>query len=393
MWICTPVSPPSRFTGASSHNSNLKAALARHGIEVVESTSYCLNESIEYTSFKKRLFTIAKAVLPSWTSSVLRDIYSIRTNASVAATIRRRIEELRPTLLYERYSDFHSALDIARGAQIPYVLEVHATEEERVHRGVRCLNKRYRKHLCETALGADAVVVVSEELKLELAREGVAPDKMLVMGNAVDDAIFTPRNMRAETRARLRLGNNVAVGFVGSFQHFHGVHYLPELCVRARPSVPDIKFVLIGNGDTEHGRALQQEIRARRLQESFIFCGHKAASDVPPLLEAVDICIIPDATEYGSPVKLFEYGAMAKACMVPNYRPITELITHNESGLVFEAKDVTEMTRCLVRLATDIRLREHCGARLQAKVLDKYTWHANGAVLSQRIRELTHRAR
>jgi glycosyltransferase involved in cell wall biosynthesis len=98
---------------------------------------------------------------------------------------------------------------------------------------------------------------------------------------------------------------------------------------------------------------------------------------MPQLIEAIDVCAIPNATWYGSPTKLFEYGAMGKAVIGPMDTPVDEVVTHNVNGVLFKKGDVKALTDGLYQLVVDRSMRERLGAELQGKLREQITWSKN----------------
>ena len=41
-------------------------------------------------------------------------------------------------------------------------------------------------------------------------------------------------------------------------------------------------------------------------------------------IRQMDIAVLPDSNDYGSPMKIFEYMAAAKAIVAPDYGPVEE---------------------------------------------------------------------
>jgi glycosyltransferase involved in cell wall biosynthesis len=91
----------------------------------------------------------------------------------------------------------------------------------------------------------------------------------------------------------------------------------------------------------------------------------------------MDICVIPNATWYGSPTKLFEYGAMGRAVVASRVPPIQEVIEHGISGLLFAPNDKDDLLKQITSLVADRARREQLGTNLKKKIRTEYTWEKN----------------
>src|SRR5205823_4638589 len=107
---------------------------------------------------------------------------------------------------------------------------------------------------------------------------------------------------------------------------------------------------------------------------------------VPGYINAMDICVIPNATWYGLPTKLFEYGAMGKAIVAPSYPPIQEIIEDGVSGFLFKPEDEADLIRKLAALVNDPHRRRELGNNLQQKIRKNFTWELNTAAVINAVR-------
>jgi glycosyltransferase involved in cell wall biosynthesis len=105
-----------------------------------------------------------------------------------------------------------------------------------------------------------------------------------------------------------------------------------------------------------------------------VFTGLVPFESVPDYIGAMDICVIPQATWYGSPIKLFEYGAMGRPIIAPDWPPIREIMVDGETGLIVSPGTLDPLSSALVRLANDAELRQQLGQRFMERVRAEYSW-------------------
>jgi glycosyltransferase involved in cell wall biosynthesis len=194
-----------------------------------------------------------------------------------------------------------------------------------------------------------------------------------VIPNGVDTERFRPLSAadRAEVRARLGLETPHVVGFVGTFQPFHGLGLLRELIIRTLHR-SDLTWVLVGDGPARDEVAvLADHPRVRLL-------GRRPADEIPQLLGALDVVVAPHQREvkefYFCPIKVLEGMAVGVPCLASNQGDIPELLGRDRAGLTVSTDDPDHWAASLTRLLNDYPFRCQLGTGARARVLSRYTW-------------------
>jgi len=319
----------------------------------------------------------------------MRDFYCIIHDFRFETTIREAITIEKPSLIYERFTDFHrSGLRAAKKAKVPYVVEIHETAEAR--RYTQKLNfHHYNDYvLMKVATGADMVVVVSSMLRDYFTRKGVLGKKILVLPNAVDLELFRSTGQGHRIRRGLGISaEETVIGLVGGMHPYHGIDLLPDVCELIRNECPKVKLLIVGGFKRYKGglSAFKSMLKERRIDNYFILTGGVPIEEVPGYIEAMDICLMPDSNAYGSPLKLFEYGALSKPCIMPRYRPVLDVLVDGQTGLIFQPKSIKDMADKITTLMHDEGLRESLGKNLYNLVSEKHTWHRNARTILGRV--------
>lgn len=127
----------------------------------------------------------------------------------------------------------------------------------------------------------------------------------------------------------------------------------------------------------EHYRELRSLAEELGLQERIIWVGLR--HDVPDLIRAMDVCVLSTHAE-GMPLVLLEAMALERPVIATRVGGIPELITHEETGLLFEKEDDRELAREISMLIDDTeraaqlacRGQEHVRANFnKAKTVDR----------------------
>lgn len=149
-----------------------------------------------------------------------------------------------------------------------------------------------------------------------------------ILKNTIDSAdYFFDENRRKSVRKSLMIPENALVlGHVGRFSPVKNHAYLIDLFRAVHAKRHDSFLLLIGDGELRP--AIAEKIKALSLEDCVVFTGLR--SDVPDLLQAMDVFVFPSLYE-GLPVTLVEAQASGLPCVIsaniPNDCDLTELIT------------------------------------------------------------------
>jgi glycosyltransferase involved in cell wall biosynthesis len=141
-----------------------------------------------------------------------------------------------------------------------------------------------------------------------------------------------------------------------------------------------ISFLAVGGGPELEG--LRSRVASWGLPRGrFVFSGPQPHARVPELLSLADVGVAPfdvashaPLAEFGfywSPLKVFEYMAMALPVVTIDIPPLNEIVRDGREGLLFPTGDVDALVAVLGRLAGDEGLRERLGESARKRVVAK----------------------
>lgn len=343
-----------------------------------------------------------QVILPSERFWDFRELPSFAYNGRLVDLTGRLLAERRPSFLYERYSvNSYAGLVLAREFGVPFVLEYNGSEVWIARNWGRPLRYEVRSQKIEDLLvrGADLVVVVSEPMRAELSNRGVEPNRILVNPNGVDTDQYAPSVDGSRVREKHGLANRTVVGFIGSFEPFHGAEVLADafaMIVAANPAERDgIRLLMIGDG--ARLAATRERVETGGISRETVFAGRTPQADGPAHLAACDILVSPhvpnaDGTPFfGSPTKLFEYMAMGRAIVASRLEQIGEVLVDGETALLVTPGDRMELAAAIARLGADPALRARLGAAARARAVEAHTWLAHTKRIVDAIEHLPAR--
>ncbi|MBA4753503.1 MAG: glycosyltransferase, exosortase A system-associated [Sphingobium sp.] len=321
---------------------------------------------------------------PATGNPVLREWRDIAAHADA---IEALVQQWRPDIIHAHSPVLNAiaAQRVAKRHAIPLVYEIRAFwEDAAVGNGTGTEGSpRYwltRQLETHSVRNADAVAVICEGLRADLATRGIDPAKIIVSPNGVDmDQFGTPVPRDPALTAQLGLEGADVVGFIGSFYDYEGLDDLiaamPRL-VRARPRA---KLLLVGGGPRE--QALRDQALASPFADHIVFVGRVPHDQVEHYYAQIDILAYPRKamrlTDLVTPLKPLEamaQGQLVAASSVGGHR---ELIEDGVTGTLFPPDDPAGMAAALAGLFADRGIWEDRRAVARAFVERERNWSSN----------------
>ncbi len=267
-----------------------------------------------------------------------------------------------------------------RQFDLPLVAMLHQPPGGIDHRPLRTRMSSWLDRLAYR--NVDRVMVASEALADDLVRDGIGPQRLVVVppGRDVADAMGTPLG-------DLRQGRHASVLCVGNWVERKGIHHLLE----AVAMLPEdtVTLHLAGDEDAEprYAERLRVRIRQPDLAGRVVVHGQLSREDVAALYNAGDIFALPSLREpYGT-----VYGeAMAFGLPVVGWSAgnLPHLAQHDREGLLAKPEDVVGLARAIGALALDEPLRRRLGAAAAHAAGKQPTWEESARLFFTTLREV-----
>ncbi|PIE73874.1 MAG: hypothetical protein CSA20_00720 [Deltaproteobacteria bacterium] len=294
-------------------------------------------------------------------------------------------------LVWERSSRLHaSGLYFARQINVPYVLE---WKDHLIDYDLSLFRSRALRLEAEKNFKADFIVVESGVLKDRLTEEGVDPTKILVAHNAVDVTEFSKNEIeRKRIRAKLRIDEDVVLaGYLGSYAFYHDAPCLVQAAslINEHKGTPKIKVLMAGAGkEYPESRELAEKLGV--LDNTLLMIPGVPKDQVPGILSALDIAVLPGSTDIICPIKVQEYMANLLPTIAPDYACNLEVLQDGVTGELFTPNNPEALANKILLLAKDERLRLRLGQKAREEVARRFSWQATwGAALTFILKEIT----
>lgn len=358
------------------HIREIIAGLRRDGHEVLEVALVRSDDTpAPRTEVQPSLLSRLKDHLPD----LLREFAELGYNLVGAFKLLSAARRFQPDFIYERYALFNfSGVLVARWLKIPLILEVNSPlAMEQADLGAQHLGglaRWFERWICNQAA---VVITVSTPLRRILVDMGVDEARIVVMSNGVDPQRFHGRREAGEgVRQRYGLQGKRVVGFVGWVREWHGIEDL----VRGMPQWPDalsdVHLLVIGDGPARAD--IEAAADACGVRERVHVTGAVAHADIVEHLAAIDVALQPAATSYASPMKIFEYLAMAKPVVSVDQGNTREILDEGGNALFFPPGDRAAFVDAVQEIFSDqARLERMSQAAREAIFAREFLWQRN----------------
>jgi sugar transferase (PEP-CTERM/EpsH1 system associated) len=279
------------------------------------------------------------------------------------------MRDFRPDIVHSRNWGAIEAMPAARLSGVPVAIHSEHGYEVDMLEGLPWRRRVFRRF---AYAAADVVFTVSEELRSYHSRQVWLPrERIRVLPNGVNTSRFARRPGESqETRQRLGLGDgSLVIGAVGRMvpikDHATLLQAAEILLSRGMP----VRVLLVGSGP-ELAKHKEFVAESPRLSGRVVFAG--AVSDVPALLNAMDVFVLSSLSE-GMSNTLLEAMASSLPVVATRVGGNPELVEEERSGWLFEPGDVMALAAILERLGRDSDLCQRLGQAARRRAVQHFS--------------------
>jgi glycosyltransferase involved in cell wall biosynthesis len=155
------------------------------------------------------------------------------------------------------------------------------------------------------------------------------------------------------------------VGTVANFKVQKGHHHLLGAAAQVRRALPDVRFVLVGEGPLED--EVRRRCRESGLDGTVLFAGSRR--DVPRVMRSFDVLAVPSLHD-GLSIALLEAMALGTPPVVTRVGGNPEVVEDGTNGVVVEPADSEAMAQAILQVLGDSSLRTRLGEAARTRAQD-----------------------
>lgn len=281
------------------------------------------------------------------------------------------------------YPPGYAASLLGRWLGIPYTVTLRGTEVPHAR------DPGKRRRMLAALDSAARVFAVSDSLKRHAVSMGADGTKILVVGNGVDSARFSPVD-RAAARAELGLPADAKVLItVGGLVERKGFHRVIELLPALRREFRELHYLIVGGASAEGdwGSRLAEQVAALGLKDAVHFLGPMDAAELRRPLSAADVFVLATRNEGWANV-ILEAMACGLPVIATDVGGNREVVCRDDVGAIVPFGDAP---------ALEAALRDALVRRWDREAIRDYArdndWDKRVAVLVDEFTAIAERAR
>lgn len=254
------------------------------------------------------------------------------------------------------------AMFAARELGIPFIYEIRGFWEvtrlskypEFEHNPMFAVEKKLEALVAEHA---DHIFTLTQGMIDELESRGVdTREKITLLPNSCNVERFNTTSRDLLLTQELEIPPDIAViGYVGTLVSYEGLDDLAIACSRLKQLGYEFRLLIVGNENaTGQGKgSITDQVKNIAIEAGFedwlIMPGRVPFEEVERYYSLIDIAPFPrkawPVCEMVPPMKTLEALSMKKAVLVSSNKALTEMITHDVNGRIFERGDVEDLTK------------------------------------------------
>lgn len=250
-------------------------------------------------------------------------------------SLRKNIAEIYHIMKTGKYDVVHSRMNVKGVTHILSawlcgikVRMIHTHMAYMPMRGKMKVLAPIAKKVCK--MFATHWLACSEDAAIEMFGEKeVKEGKVIILNNAIELEKFRyNKEVRKKIRKEFGLDKEYVIGMVGRFHEQKNHEFMLKVFRSVLKKSPDAKLMLVGGGELYED--ICSEVERTGMQDNVIFTGIR--SDVPALLQAMDVFVLPTKYEGFGNVLIEAQAAglhtITSVEGVPKSTKVTELIEY-----------------------------------------------------------------
>ena len=223
---------------------------------------------------------------------------------------------------------------------------------------------------------ADALIVVAEEMKNRMTKNGTVSNNIYVVPNTTDLDIFKQMEYVKPNKKFITLF------YSGGINKHRGIEIIVEGL--SKMNLPEnFRFWIVGSGRNEP--YIKKMVANLKLQKYVTFWGWRAQTEAFKLLLESDITIIPHLkTEHSdntSPNKIFHYMFAKKPILATNCNYIQNIVDNTNSGLIYENNSTKDFIQKITFMLKNPSRWDRWGENGFNAVVNDYNWDKTSKTL------------
>jgi 1,2-diacylglycerol 3-alpha-glucosyltransferase len=218
---------------------------------------------------------------------------------------------------------------------------------------------------------ADMIIADTEELRSFILDKGVDPARVITIHSGVRPEMFAGAD-GSRVRDRLAAGHGPLIIYTGTFDDFQGLDYLMAAFKIVHERKPAASLLLVGSTINAAHSAKYKRMAADLGFASRFAMTSCTLDELPDLLAAADVAVVPRPQSAGIPTKLLNYMAAGNA--IVSFKQSATILRHRETALLVEPATAENFAQGILSLLDDPALAQRLRANVKSFVAGRFDW-------------------
>lgn len=281
--------------------------------------------------------------------------------------------------IFTVFHPFHlapkAAVECGKKVGLPVIVKIDDAIFEKAS-GLKVIQRKIEKSInAKTLRKASKVLVMNEEtMKLVNTYYGIPYEKISIIPNGVNVNLYYSKNLSSKK-----------IIFSGVMYYHRGLDVLLEAAPEIIEKVPDVEFVLLGDGPELP--KLKSVVKEKNLSKNVSFEGWVDREKIRDYLSAGAIGIGPlrttEVTKNALPIKVLEYMASSLPVIAWEKTLPPDAVVEGKNGFFINSS--SQLAEKIIQILTDQKLRTQMGLESR-RLVEKFDW---GKIATMIIDEYT----
>jgi glycosyltransferase involved in cell wall biosynthesis len=237
---------------------------------------------------------------------------------------------------------------------------------------------------------ADHIFVQSEQMRLDVAEEGIPLDKTTAIPMGIKAGNFAENYASAQPRRVPPTGASLV--YIGTLTRVRRMDFLVRVLKLVMEAIPNVTLHLVGGGDEPGDEQLIiDEARRLGISDAVVLAGTLPQAEALRYVSEAEVCLSPfyptPLLKSASPTKLVEYMAMGKA-VVANDHPEQRLVIERSGGGYCVPYDEAAFAAAILKLLREPETAALMGKRGRQYVLEHRSYDKIADIVEARLLDL-----
>ncbi|MCH7407956.1 glycosyltransferase family 4 protein [Belliella sp. DSM 111904] len=330
------------------HGFEIDVVLSEDGPLVTEIKKEAINVHIQKLGILRRKYFNIKGLINR--ASTLYEAHSF---------LGKIIESRKIDIIYSNTSAVLVGGWVAKKHNLPHVTHLHEIiASPSWLKGF--LGKVINKH-------SNLVIAVSKAVK-DSWSDKIEPKKINLLYNGIPHQPYHEITSKINQDLPKESEGKILIGMIARVNHWKGQHYFIEIAEQLSKTKSGLHFIIVGDAfpGTEHFvDSLLRKISRSGIKEKISYLGYR--TDIPEILNTLDIFILPSILPDPLPTTVLEAMAAGKPVIATNIGGAREMVIDGDTGLLIPFDNAEVAAKAMLQLIENPELIQTMGKNGQER--------------------------